>query len=356
MKYATLISVTTLLALAACSTDSEPTQPDTTATTEDVIVFSCGMQETEEMPTRAATGLHDVGISSFRVWAYKNDGVSGNSYTSYQTVINGYNVWWEPTLSSTNRNNWEYVNGTTQTIKFWDSSARAYRFMAVAPYTASQGATITGDAEKSLNVTMYVDVTNEATIPYYSELWYSTGNISQFPDRQFGRPVTMQFLRPVSYVRFMFTFEHADDALSTTLSGKSFKPTDGGLIEQSGDVIISYPLTGTGTTEVIRASNVEMDGITAFTQDYYVTPDDANACKEYAVLPATNQGTYTLKVSVNGEPKSVVVPEEYMDWLPNHQYTYTFKIFVDGRVTIDSVESAFTPWVIHDGGHTIYNW
>ena len=132
MKYALLISVFALGGLVACSSDDEPTQFDTFT---EVIVFSCDTQEIEKVSTRAATPLHDDGISSFRVWAYKNTEVSGENYTSYQTVINGYHVWWETTLSSSNNMNWEYVNGSTQTIKYWDIATKAYRFMAIAPST-----------------------------------------------------------------------------------------------------------------------------------------------------------------------------------------------------------------------------
>ena len=355
MRFAPLISLTALLVLVACSSDDEPTQVDTTS---EVIVFGCDTLATEKVTTRAGDpSLHDVGIGSFRVWAYKNDGVSGNNYTSYQTVIDSYNVWWEPTLSTSNLNSWEYVNSTSQTIKYWDISANAYRFMAIAPETTLYSASITGDTDKSLNIRMPINAANEADVPYYSELWFSTGSPIDFPDKQFCQTVNMRFIKPISYVRFMFTYENPDDAATTTLSGKSFKPTDGGLIEQTGDVIISYPITGTGTKETVTVSEVaDPDGINAFTQDYYITPADAHACTYYTVLPATNQGTYTLKVSVNGEPKSLVVPEVYMNWLPGYEYTYIFKIRVDGGVTIDNVQSAFTGWTLHEGQHKVYNW
>jgi hypothetical protein len=354
MKFAKLISLTALLVLVACSSDDEPMPADTPT---NVIVFSCGAQETEQVTTRAGeTSLHDVGIGSFRVWAYKNDGMSGNSFTSYQTVMDSYRVRWEPTLSTSNLNNWEYVEGTTQTIKYWDISVNAYRFMAIAPATTLHNASITGDTDKSLSIRMPIDATNEADVPYYSELWFSTGSPIDYPDKQFLHTVNMRFMKPISYVRFMFTYERPEEAATTTLTGKIFKPTDGGLIEQKGDVTISYPITGTGINETLTVSETGLDGITAFTQDYYVTPADANACKYYTVLPATNQGTYTLKVTVNGEPKSLVVPEAYMDWLPGYEYTYIFKVRASGGVVIDNVQSAFTGWTLHEGQRKVYNW
>ena len=344
-----------LMLLCACSTDDDHlTQPDAVA--DEAIAFSCDMKETEQVSTRATSPLHDAGIGSFRVWAYKNTDFSGTAFTDYQTVINDYSVWWDTSLSISNQNYWEYVNSTTQTTKYWDASAYAYRFMAIAPATASYNASITGDAVKSLRIALRVDATDEANIPYYSELWFSTGSPIDYPDKQFYQSVKMQFVKSVAYVRFMFTFENSDDAATITLSGKSFKPTDGGLIEQIGDIILTYPITGTGTAETISVSPDGVQGITAFTQDYYLTPADENACTTYAVLPATRQGTYTLRVNVNGEPKSVVVPEAYMDWLPSHEYTYIFKVRADGGVSIDSVQSAFTPWETENGVHSVYNW
>ena len=352
--FAPLISLIALLVLVACTTDDEPTQ---SGTTTDAIVFSCGTQETKKMTARAATPLHDVGISSFRVWAYKNTDVSGNNYTSYQTVIDSYQVWLEATsATTTNSHNWEYVNGTSQTVKYWDASAKAYRFFAIAPATALHTATISGSNNKSLSIRMPIEATNEADVPYYSELWFSTGNPVDFPEKQFYNAVQMQFIKPISYVRFMFTYEKDEDAATTILSDKSFKPTNGGLIEQKGDIIISYPITGTGINESISVSQTGLDGITAFTQDFYVTPADANACTYYTVLPAINQGTYTLNVSVNGEPKSLVVPEAYMDWLPGYEYTYIFKVRASGGVVIDDVQSAFTGWTLHEGNRKVYNW
>lgn len=348
-----LMVAMSLMLLCACSSDDELPQPN--AEVADAITFSCGLQETEQVSTRATTPLHDAGIGSFRVWAYKNTAFSGNAFTNYQTVINDYRVWWEPTLSLTNENNWEYVNGTTQGVKYWDNSANAYRFMAIAPATATYTASITGDDAKHLHIALHVDAT-DAAAPYYSRLWFSTGSPIDFPDKQFHATVQMQFVKPVAYVRFMFTYEDPAEAATTTLTGKNFEPTNGGLIEQMGNVLIDYPITGTGTAETISVSPDGVQGITAFTQDYYLTPADENACTTYAVLPATRQGTYTLRVNVNGEPKSVVVPEAYMDWLPSHEYTYIFKVRADGGVSIDSVQSAFTPWETENGVHSVYNW
>jgi len=59
---------------------------------------------------------------------------------------------------------------------------------------------------------------------------------------------------------------------------------------------------------------------------------------------------------VNGEPKTTVVPAEFMEWKPGYQYTYIFKVHVDQGVSISSVQAAFTTWSFYATDHTVYNW
>ena len=170
------------------------------------------------------------------------------------------------------------------------------------------------------------------------------------------------FIKPLSIVRFMFTFENPDDKLYTELTEKDFRPTLGGTIKRSGKVHVTYPLTGTAADakETFR-SDAESSGLVAFTQDYYES-DDAyiNVTEKpsttYAVLPVTDQGNYTLSLYVNGEPQECEVPAIYMNWLPGYTYTYIFKIHVNKGVSIDIVQSAFTEWVDNTADHTVFNW
>ena len=189
---------------------------------------------------------------------------------------------------------------------------------------------------------------------------------------QYGQPVQLEFIKPLSKVRFMFIFEDPSLASTTELTEKHFLPTNGTTIKTKGDVTVTYPLTGTSLTETFAASG-EPEGLTEFNLDFYasvgydendpqkvVSPYlgavEANKNKVYTVLPVTGQGSYTLNVYVNGEPKKTIVPAEYMDWKPGYQYTYVFKVHVDGGVSISSVQSAFTQWTIHESDHTVHNW
>ncbi len=342
------------------------------------ILFSA-LQQEEENITRA--GLEEKNVTSFKVYGFKNmDYDEENGYGDPQTVFPGYIVNWVTNSANTTTSNtdgWEYVNQQAhdqeeQTIKYWDWSANAYRFLGVAGATRTNvvtGTEVTVESIKYYKVTYQADAKKEDETPYYSHLWFSTGNPDVYPQRKFGQPVQLEFIKPLSKVRFMFIFEDPSLASTTELTNKSFRPTSNSTIKTKGDVTVTYPLTGTSLTETFAASG-EPEGLTEFKLDYYTSvtkdngvvidpylgADETNVNKVYTVLPVTNQGTYTLYVYVNGEPKTTIVPAEYMDWKPGYQYTYVFKVHVDGGVSISSVQSAFTQWTIHESDHTVHNW
>ena len=133
MRLIGLVGLIGLMSLmSACSNEPEPVEPEPLQT---AIAFSGNMQEQEEM-TRAATPLEEIS-TTFHAWGYKNDGYENSSYTSYQLVMSDYTVNWTNNSAYTttsNTNNWEYVGqGDDQSIKYWDWSAKAYRFFGYAP-------------------------------------------------------------------------------------------------------------------------------------------------------------------------------------------------------------------------------
>ena len=342
------------MGLMACSGEEagEVSQPEVGTP----IAFSANQDE-KAMVTRA-TSLHDEGIDVFTVWGYKN---MDAEYTTsgLQTVIPGYTVNWQgnsANTTTTNSNGWDYILSSEpeQTIKYWDWSATAYRFFGV---TGTEGtdyeATRTnGDYEISITAT------DEATTSYFSALWFSTGQLPTYSDKQFGKPVQLVFMKPFSKVRFMFTY--ASPREGVVMGSKSFKPTHGSGIAQTGTVTISYPLTGAATKESFSVT--ASSELTDFTEDY--DPDDDNKSYSetdegwYTVLPNNSQDSYTLTVNLNGVDKTAVVPASYMQWLPGYSYTYIFKINEEGGVEIDMVQAAFstTPWIELSGDPKVYNW
>lgn len=358
-----ILLIMTVLAVSCSKDDSQKQTEEPTPVADKTIAFSGTMQE-ETVITRA--GL-DKFKTLFTVFGYKNTAMDGDSYTDYQTVFPGYTVNWaanSAATTTTNSNNWEYVGQELlgqpeQTAKYWDWSVKAYRFFGITKtYDNIEG----GAAGGAFNLTFTVDLTTDTgidAVPYYSHLWFSNNNYPSYP--QYGLPVELKFLRPICKVRIMFVYEDPTnyDRANTPLEDISFHRTDGATIKQKGKVIISYPLTGTETAETCTFDK-GASGILGFSRDYREddlnTPENEEDHFSYTVLPITGQGTFTLDVTVDGDPKQTVVPAQFMDWKPGNEYTYIFKIHVDGSVTIDNVQSAFTRWDETSGNHTVYNW
>lgn len=367
------MSFMTLITLMGCSGDSvepEPVQPSL----ETPIAFAGAMQD-EQTVTRS-TGLEEnlpADGKLFTVFGYKNTGMEGtDNYTAYQTVFPGYTVkWTENTAATTttNSHDWEYVGQEflgqdEQTVKYWDWSAKAYRFFGITKtYDKLDGKVVEGN----YNLTFSVDLTSTtgiAAVPYYSRLWFSNNSYDDYPTRPYGSAVELEFLKPICQVRIMFVYEDPEDnRVNTPLTDISFYPSgsaSNNTVKQKGKVTISYPLTGTGKTENC-AFDAEAQG-TTISRDYREDEKSTTDKNEedhywYTVLPITDQGPFTLEVCVDGDPKTTVVPEEYMNWQPGYKYTYIFKVHVDGSVSIGAVQSAFTGWTIQGPyEYPVYNW
>ena len=327
--------------------------------------------------TRAGTPLSDAGVTQFKVWGYKNmsyDDVTG-AYdadgTTLQTVFPGYNVNWSASGAGTttsNSNGWEYVaqqlpEGDEQTIKYWDWAARAYRYFAVTGSPTHVPNAPNGPHEFTFAADCSTAEALEAT-PYFTRLWFSTGNAGVYPTKQFGKPVQLEFLKPFARVRFLFNYSYAQEGIR--LKKNEFKPTDGSKIARKGSVTVTYPLTGIQTKESYSVTKnpsptTEGEELNAFTEEYI---PEGGPTKEiwYTVLPRTSQGSYTMSVWMNSDnvslpaTRTAVVPAEYMTWLPGYSYTYIFKITEQGGVEIDLVQSAVTPWTELENDHQVYNW
>ena len=362
-----LIGLIGLISLISCSKEqlSEP-EPQL----QDAIRFSGGLQEESDVVagTRAEgdVSLSDE-VETFMVWGYKNMEYENGEYGGLQCVIPTYRVNWinlSAYSTTSNTNSWEYVaqNETgepEQTIKYWDWDAKAYRFFGVTNWggTPPKAYGAPNDGNTAYEMTMLADASNDEAVngtPYYTHLWFSTGNENDYPTRLFGRPVQLVFIKPFAKVRFMFTYSYEAEGIK--IKNKVFKPTDESKIACKGTVTVTYPLTGTATTESFSVTDVatgEGSGeLDAFTEEYI--PEGTE--KWYTVLPRSSQGSYTMTVNINGEDKTAVVPAEYMTWLPGYSYTYIFKITEEGGVEIEMVQSAFTPWTEMEQLHSVYNW
>lgn len=393
MGLISLISLMGLIGLIGllCGCKGEMTlQPDVPVPNDLVAISFSGVEsETEETTraTRAAAALEES-ATTFQVWAYKNMEYSAGSYTSLQTVMPGYTVNWGANTAATttsNTNDWEYMGISDQTIKYWDFGAAAYKFFGATNWEAESAGPYEPNKTYGANKTTTYEITmvancsdddedgnlDEAEViaanmnatPFYTHLWFSTGNVDDYPDKQFGKPVQLEFLKPYTRVRFLFKYSYESEAIK--LRKNEFKPTNGSGIARKGTVTISYPLTGSETRESFSStpnpSPVAGEELEAMTKEY--VPDGGPA-KEiwYYVLPRHSQGSYTMSVWMNNDnlsdpaTRTAVVPAEYMRWLPNYSYTYIFKILEEGGVEIEDVQAAVTPWTEMQIDHTLYNW
>ena len=318
-------------------------------------------EEVQAVRSRA-TSLHDHATNSFRVYAYKNDGYDAGTYTSTQQVMDAYRVDWQTARTTTNSDNWEYVDQANgQYIKYWDWSAGAYRFFAYAPADATGITTditshTVGTRSIHDNVRFSFDASADApdALPYVSHLWFSTGNATLYPTRLFGRTVKMEFVKPLARVRFIFVYPEGDAIYDhSKLSEISFapvEPTD--VIALNGTLHIDYPLTGTGTTETWTTTPAATGNLAALTEDWQEGVDE----KWYDVLPNTSQGPFQLSVKVFNSTRTAAVPAQLMTWQAGFEYTYVFKITEDD-VYLQVVQTAVRNWTtVATDPHELYNW
>lgn len=359
---ALLLPVLTMMAVLSCSgSDGDVTSPGISGPVsgKDLpIAFSGSLSEGENVTRAGSTTALSTTHQTFHAWAYKN-GASSTETVMRDFIVNY--VSGSAGTTESNSNGWEYVDqqtgDTEQSIKYWDFSASAYRFFGYAGSISGNPAYSADPA--SVSLTFAVDATADlsSATPLFSKLWYRTG--TQLASIA-SQPVTLEFLLPVARVRFMFTFANPADKDQITLEAKEFKPTDTSKkICRSGTLTVTYPLSGTATEESWSVTTGNSNELTALTQDYYESSDanDSNQKKWYVVLPARDQGTYTLSLKVNGSDRTAVVPAQYMTWAPGFQYTYIFKITDGGEVELDAVQAGFTPWtVIGTQDHEVYNW
>ena len=335
------------------SCSSEQVEPEVKQGT--AIAFSGNMMEEEV--TRAGSTPLETYTTSFRVWAFKN---MDDGYPTYQTVMPEYRVRYADNSSSaTNSSGWEYILTAypDQTPKYWDMDAKAYRFFAVTGGTAVTGKKANENDEdySSYQASFSADATNAELTPYYSKLWFSTIN-----DGEYGQPVTLQFMQPFVKVRFMITL--ADPSIPLLLEEDDFRPTTKGQrIAKKANVTITYPIKGNETTEQVKITpdytSQSLSSLNRRWTEATTTPPVAEDHYWETLVPATNQGSYTYKVRVDGEEKSCVVPEQYMEWLPGYSYTYIFKVNGDGGVELTSVRTSFADWKTGgDKEYILYNW
>lgn len=308
---------------------------------QSTIAFS-SVEAEQEMMTRSATQLE----RDFVVYGYKNV----NSST--QQVIDGYTVTYKQGSANTsedNTHNYYYVNGTTQTIKYWDFAASEYRFWG---YTGDKSSFSNGGTELTIPVSDLLTNKEPTELPLYSKLYIRNPITSDV--------VTLEYKRPYSKIRALFyTSEpmEADDKI--VLTNITLTPDEEKKIYKSGTVEVTYSFDETAEKVKTTPSDVSADALEMLTYQKVTLTPSAGYTSDHAVLAKTKYDTefyytlpmgeknpaFILTVCVNGdtEYKTAVVPAAYMHWKPNYTYTYIFKITEAGK-KIELFDVKIDPW------------
>lgn len=366
-----LLSAMSTVVLLSCGGSGDEPAPDPVDPQPKgtPIVFSGSLSEGQSenhARTRATTSPLSSTHQTFHVWAYKNPATG-----STETVMKNYTVNYVTGTAGTTTSNssgWEYVNlldaaGVVQGIKYWDFTASDYRFFGYAGTGVTPTYSLSSDPPEvslafEVNATA-ADLSDLTGATLFSKLWCKTGTAIASDIK----PVQLEFLQPCVKVRFLFKQSASPDVYFYK-KDIEFKPTDDSKIVTGGKFTVTYPLAGNTTKE---SWSVETGaGITlSATIDALTQADDALSPAVpvlddgvwYQVLPVLNQGSYTLSVTINNEPREVVVPGEYMNWQPGFEYTYIFKITDSGGVTFDGLEVVkIIPWTPYEEEREVYNW
>lgn len=290
----------------------------------------------EEVMTRASAPLN----RDFTVYGYKT--VSGTAHV----VFDGYNVTYtlgSAGTSDDNTHNYSYVNGSTQTIKYWDFGASKYNFWgATGGSFADQGATLTIN-----DLALSTTEPDPTSTVLFSALYHRSPVSTDVVRLEFKRPYTK--VRVMFYTGMTLTDKTFDNIKITDIT---FGPESPDTIITGGSLKVTYPKSGVGpetysTTTTASAvslsfENVTLDHTHGTASNNAVTAKPTDGLEFYYVVPNDYTTPFTLSAKIDGEDKTAVVPANFMNWRPNFVYTYIFKI--SGGKYMELYDVQIDPW------------
>lgn len=336
-----VLSYTLLLLtlLTACGTDVLDKE-------EVPIVFAPVTREVTETTRAGGNGLEH----NFVVCGYKTV-PQGQQY-----VIPRYNVTYSNGIYS-------YVTASQPQV-YWDSNASEYRFWG---YTGGNGVVSTVEGT---TVTIPVSLQKElsASLPLFSELKLVT-------ETDYYKTVGLEFLHPVSKVSVMFYSEQPlADGEEISVTDIVLAPKDNGQagkvskIWNAGVVTVSYPLSGVSreTVSVSQSNPASVSNYLSFNdvtltkgagdridKAVYARIPDADSNHYYSLPMGDKNPDFLLTLRLDGEDRTVTIPEHYMRWQANHGYNYIFKISGVSK-NVDLYDVKIQPW--HYGGSQDEEW
>ena len=200
-KY--LIFAASALVLASCSSDNFLGEnPGNVQNATTAINFGGDAGKI----TRATSNEGDDHVKLGK--EFKVYGVKTTDGTMFHNVFVDYSVWYDETLTTSNTNKWEYVGKNNQTIKYWDYSAKEYRFVAGSPINAFtynidlENISTIGTVIKSATVTGLAGhiKANEAGPAIKTNPVYVAEPVI-VPKANYNNPVTFNFIRQQAMVR-----------------------------------------------------------------------------------------------------------------------------------------------------------
>ena len=102
-----------------------------------------------------------------------------------------------------------------------------------------------------------------------------------------------------------------------------------------GNIIASYPITGTGTKasykwETTETGTEPIKFTIPYEEDADLNHQATERKKWYYVPPLGDsnkpQGAYIISATIDRKKSTATIPAEYMQWKAGYQYTYIFKI------------------------------
>ena len=177
-KYFILAAAATL-SLASCS-DTEylgvdpATQPQVTDPVDAPIEFGSSTNATTRASIEGAAAAAKLG-GKFTVYGYKGTYNLGADYKD--VVFPSYEVSYTAGTAGTTASNsadWEYVDGTTQVIKYWDYSAPYYNFLAWSSSVAPTISTTDATADNGDKLVFSVSSASAASDIYIADRFTAT--------------------------------------------------------------------------------------------------------------------------------------------------------------------------------------
>lgn len=201
-------------AVCSCSSGSDdivsptpPTPPTPVETSELPVTFNAITSDEEDGSTRATQyGPDAAAILKNTFTAYGLKLLAGGST---QTVFNGTKVNYVANSagsSSTNTNDWEYVNSYSEHIRYWDQDADGYIFFASAP--DGVGSTINvKEAEKTVTMNIPSLVATSYASADDLKNKFMTSSVVVNPKAgtpSFSGTVNLKFMNALSRIRIGF--------------------------------------------------------------------------------------------------------------------------------------------------------